>query len=172
MTVNLILERTFEEALTPADVIDASRESKWCFDVHHVRWHGSFLSTDGHTMVCRFSAPDLESARNALRDPDVDLSRFWSGTVYSNLRAATPNVVVTRSFAAPVRFEDVAAIGRDKSWCFETHRVKHATSFHSLDGKRMLCLYEAPDAEAVRKAQREAAMPVETVWSCAAIAPP
>jgi len=171
MTVSLILERTFDEPLTPADVVEGGRESKWCFDVHHVRWHGSFLSADGHTMVCRFSAPDIESARNALRDPDIDLSRLWSGATYVSPTTAAPNVVVARSFVEPVQFEDVAAIGRRKSWCFDTHRVTHTTSFHSLDGKRMLCLYSAPDAEAVRKAQREAAMPVEAVWACTAIVP-
>jgi hypothetical protein len=39
------------------------------------------------------------------------------------------------------------------------------------NGKRMLCFYEAPDAEAVRKAQREAAMPADCVWPCVAIRP-
>jgi hypothetical protein len=122
-------------------------------------------------MICRFSAPDLESARNAMRDPDVDLSRFWSGALYRSPTSATPNVVVTRSFAAPVQFEDVASISRNKSWCFETHRVNHTMSVHSLEGKRMLCFYAAPDAEAVRKAQRAAAMPVEAIWAGAAVAP-
>ena len=38
-------------------------------------------------------------------------------------------------------------------------------------GKRMLCFYEAPDAEAVRIAQREAAMPAEAIWACSTIMP-
>jgi hypothetical protein len=79
--------------------------------------------------------------------------------------------VVARSFPAPVEFDDVASLGRNKQWCFDTHRVSHAMSFHSLDGKRMLCFYAAPDAEAVRKAQREAAMPVEAIWAGASIEP-
>lgn len=171
MTTNVFLERTFDEPLTPQVVLDGGRESAWCFDLHRVRWHGSFLSHDGRTMVCRFSAPDLESARLALRDPDTDLSRLWSGTVYGGGGTGIPNVVVERSFTAPVRFEDIAAIGQGKPWCFETHRVTHMRSYFSLDGKRMLCFYQAPDAEAVRIAQREAAMPVTGVWSGALIAP-
>ena len=171
MTANLFLERTFDESLTPEDVLEGGRESAQCFDLHRVRWHGSFLSQDGRTMVCRFSAVDMESARLALRDPDVDLSRFWPGTVHQGGSRALPNVVVERSFATAVRFEDVAAIGLAKPWCFETHRVHHTHSFFSRDGKRMLCFYEAPDAEAVRVAQREAAMPADAVWPCAAITP-
>jgi hypothetical protein len=49
--------------------------------------------------------------------------------------------------------------------------VSHTHSFFSLDGKRMLCFYEAPDAEAVRVAQREAALPVEAVWAGSLILP-
>lgn len=162
---DLFLERTFDEPLTRDDVLDGARESKSCFDIYRVQWHGSFLSNDGRSMICRFSAADVESARQALRDPDVDLSRFWAGTVYDGANALQPNVVVARSFAAPVKFADIAAMGLAKSWCFETHRVKHVRSFHSLDGKRMLCWYAAPDAEAVRAAQREAAMPIESLWA-------
>lgn len=171
MTANVFLERTFDEALTPEDVLDGGRESAWCFDLHRVRWHGSFLSSDGRALVCRFSAPDMESARLALRDPDMDLSRLWAGTVHNAPQAGNPNVVVERSFAAPVTFDDVAKIANAKLWCFETHRVRHTHSFCSLDGKRMLCFYEAPDAEAVRVAQREAAMPVDGIWPGALVTP-
>jgi hypothetical protein len=171
MTASLFLERTFDEPLTAEDVLEGGRESAQCFDLHRVRWHGSFLSQNGRTMICRFSAVDMESARLALRDPDVDLSRFWPGTVHQGASRALPNVVVERSFATPVRFEDIAAIGLAKPWCFETHRVHHTHSFFSRDGKRMLCFYEAPDAEAVRVAQREAAMPADGVWACTAIIP-
>ena len=171
MTTNLFLERTFDEPLTPDDVLDGGRESARCFELYRVQWHGSFLANDGRALICRFSAADMESARQALRDPDVDLSRFWPGTVYEGVNPLAPNVVVARSFTEPVQFEDIAAMGLAKNWCFETHRVKHIRSFHSLDGKRMLCFYAAPDAEAVRAAQREAAMPVEAVWACSPITP-
>lgn len=171
MTANLFLERTFDDPLTREDVLDGARESAWCFDLHRVRWRGSFLCNDGRRMICWFSAPDRESARLALLDPDVDLSRFWSGTVHGAPQLAAPNVVVERSFDAPVRFEDVAAAGLAKPWCFETHRVHHTHSFFSLDGKRMLCFYRAPDAEAVRVAQLETTMPAEVVWAGSPIAP-
>jgi hypothetical protein len=171
MTANLFLERTFDEPLTREDVLDGARESAQCFDLHRVRWHGSFLSNDGRTMICHFSAADIESARLALRDPDVDLSRFWSGTIHQGASSAAPNVVVERSFTTPVQFEDIAAIGLGKAWCFETHRVHHTHSFFSFDRTRMLCFYQAPDSEAVRLAQREAAMPITGVWACTPIVP-
>ena len=171
MTANLFLERTFDDALTPADVIEGGRESAQCFDLHRVRWYGSFLARDGRTMICSFSGPDMESARIALRDPDMDLTRFWPGTVYRGPNEVTPNVVVERSFEAPVRFEDIKALSQAAAWCLDTYKVKYSHSVHSLDRKRMLCFYAAPDAEAVRSVQREARAPVSTIWAGTSVVP-
>jgi hypothetical protein len=171
MTAKLVLERTFDEALTPADVQAGAREVGWCLDLHRVQWLGSFLARDGRTMICTFSAPDVESARLALRDPDIDLTRFWPGTVHERNTPTTPNVVVERSFAAPARIEDLWAIGDAKAWCYETHNVTYAHSFVSRDRKRMLCFYAAPDAEAVRAVQRETGLPMDAVWAGTQVPP-
>jgi hypothetical protein len=170
MTANLIFERTFDEPLTPADVVDSGRESKQCFDMHRVRWHGSFLALDGRTMVCKFSAPDMESARLALRDPDTDLKGLWSGTVHGGT-GVVPNVIVERSFATPVTYEDIKALGDAKAWCLDTYNVKYSHTFFSLDRKRMLCFYLAPDTEAVRSVQREAGAPVSAIWAGSSVLP-
>ena len=122
-------------------------------------------------MICTFSAPDMESARLALRDPDTDLSRFWPGTVHPGTNGVTPNVVVERSFAAPVRYEDIKALGDAKAWCLDTYNVKYSHTFFSLDGKRMLCFYAAPDTEAVRSVQREAGAPVSAIWAGSSVVP-
>src|SRR5690606_3007511 len=122
MTVNVFLERTFEEPLTADDVVGSGRESAWCFDLHRVQWHGSFLSRDGRALVCRFSSPDLESARLALRSSGAQLQRFWPGNVAGEGPADAANVVVVRSFPSPVRFEDVSAREQAKAWCLEAHR--------------------------------------------------
>jgi hypothetical protein len=171
MSVEAFLERTFDEPLTPADVLGGGRDAQWCFDLHRVRWNGSFLARDGRAMICAFSAPDMESARLAMRDPDTDLSRFWPGTVHRAADGIVPNVVVERSFAAPVRYEDIKALGEAKAWCLETYNVRHSHSFFSLDGKRMLCFFAAPDAEAVRSAQREAGATVSGLWAGSPILP-
>jgi hypothetical protein len=170
MTPSLFLERTFDDALTPEDVLEGGRESARCFDLYRVHWHGSFLALDGHTMICTFSAPDMESARLALRGPDTDLSRFWAGTVHGTT-GVVPNVVVERSFATPVEYEDIKALGEAKAWCLDTYKVKYALTYFSLDRKRMLCFYAAPDAEAVRSVQREAGAPMAAIWTGSSIAP-
>jgi hypothetical protein len=165
MTTDAILERVFDEPQTVDDVLNLSRSGASCFAIHKVAWHGSCLATDGRTMVCRFSAADLESVRLALRTAGADARRLWAGTVHEGPRQARPNVLVERTFPVPVRLEDVQALEDAAAWCLEAHRVTFARTFFALDRKRMLCFYEAPDAEAVRLAQREAAMPVDAVWA-------
>jgi hypothetical protein len=49
--------------------------------------------------------------------------------------------------------------------CFSLHQVRALRSYFSKDRKRMICLYEAPDAEAVRIANRTAGLPFDSVWS-------
>jgi len=171
MPTNLFLERTFDTPLSVADVQVLARDSFWCYELYKVDWCGSFLAADGHTMICWFSAPDAESARQALRRSGADLRQFWVGTVHEAREPAIPNVLVERSFDQPVLLEQIESIEDAGAWCLQAHHVKSARTFFSADRKRMLCLYEAPDAESVRHAQREAAMPVEAVWAFNRIGP-
>jgi hypothetical protein len=74
-------------------------------------------------------------------------------------------VVVERSFDEPVTIEEIQALEDAGASCLEAHEVAFVRTFFSRDCKRMICLYRAPDAEAVRMAQRKAGMPVDSVWS-------
>jgi hypothetical protein len=74
-------------------------------------------------------------------------------------------VVVERSFDSPVTLEEVQAIEDAGAACLAARNVEFVRTIFSRDRKRMICLYRAPDAEAVREAQRKAGMPVDAVWS-------
>jgi len=168
---DVFLERRFEPAITPADVTSLARQGVDCLARHKVEWNASFLAMDGRRMLCWFVAPDAESARIALRQAGADVHVLWAGTVHDAPQPAVPNVLVTRAFPEPVTLEAIQAIEDAAAWCLDTHRVKFARTFFSRDRKRMICLYQAPDAEAVRLAQREAGMPLESVWPFHLIAP-
>jgi hypothetical protein len=58
------------------------------------------------------------------------------------------------------------------SWCLQQYRVKPVRSFVSRDGRHAVCIYEAPDAEAVRATQREAGLPFERIWAAELFDPP
>jgi hypothetical protein len=74
-------------------------------------------------------------------------------------------VLVERSFAEPVVFEQIQTLAERGAWCLEAHRVRFLKSYFSRDRRRMLCLYEAPDAESVRLVQERARLPFERVWA-------
>lgn len=171
MTTQLFLERTFDPPLSVREVLERGAQQAWCFEMYRVNWVVSFLAAGGRAMVCWFTAPDMESARQALRKAGTDTSRLWSGTVHEGAASKRESVLVERSFEAPVSIEEIQAREDAARWCLDAHNVRFSRTFFSVDRKRMLCLYEAPDAESVRLAQREAGMPFEAVWSFERIAP-
>lgn len=71
-------------------------------------------------------------------------------------------VIVERSFGSTAEGE--AAFQGDTS-CFDLYQVKFLRSYMSPDMKRVICLFEAPDAESVRVANRQAGVPFERAWT-------
>jgi hypothetical protein len=74
-------------------------------------------------------------------------------------------VIVERTFDEPADMDELQAREKDASWCLDTHRITPLASFLSRDGRRLICTYEAPDAEAVRTANETAGLPFDSVWS-------
>jgi hypothetical protein len=172
----LILERTFDPAFTPGEVVELAADSADCFGMHRVAWEASYLSADGHKMVCHFRAPDMESVRIALRQIGSDLSVFWKGSVHDApgidaSEIGKANVLVERSFDDGVVLQDIQDIEDAGIRCLEIRDVQFLRTFFSADRKRMICLYEAPDAESVRQAQREAGAPFDKAWAFARYGP-
>lgn len=173
---DVFLERNWDEPLTTAILENMIEDAHGCFGLYRVEWQESLLSADGKKLLCHFSGPDAESVRVALRQGDADITNLWPGTVHDapglqdeELRGA--NVVVLRNFDESVAIEDIQAIEDANIGCLETHRVKFVRTFFSSDRLRMACLYRAPDAESVRIAQRQAKMPVESVWAARRFSP-
>ena len=83
-----------------------------------------------------------------------------------------PQVVCERAFDAPVDFESVQAREDAAAWCLDQHGVRFVRTYFSLDRRRMICIYEAPDAESVRIANRVAGNPFERVWTATVHEPP
>ena len=74
-------------------------------------------------------------------------------------------VVVERSFPEPVGFPEIQEMEVRGAGCLAAHGVRFLKSYFSLDRRRMICLYEAPDAESVRESQTKIGAPFDTVWS-------
>lgn len=74
-------------------------------------------------------------------------------------------VVVERSFDEATAFADVQRAEQAVAWCLEQHDVHFRRSYLSLDGRSMVCLYDAPDAESIRTTQRKGGLPFARIWA-------
>lgn len=74
-------------------------------------------------------------------------------------------VVVERSFEAPVEIEELEQTENCFAWCLEENGIRFVQTYFSLDRKRMTCIYEAPDAESVRRVSDRAKLPYDRIWS-------
>lgn len=174
---DIFLEREFDPVITVDDVWEMANQSGHCFELYGVGWMGSMLAAGGRRMLCHFHSPDSESVRTALRQSNSQLGPVWTGAVHEaqGLAGTDPgysNVMVTRSFSEPVELAKIQTLEDAAAWCLETNEVQFVRTFFSADQKRMACLYRAPDAEAVRRTQRNAQMPVERIWAFQTILPP
>lgn len=74
-------------------------------------------------------------------------------------------VVVERSFEEPADVPTLVEQEERASWCFDEQDVKFLYSYISRTRTHMACVYEAPDAEAVRTTQRTAKAPYDRIWA-------
>ena len=64
----------------------------------------------------------------------------------------------------PFDVERYNAAQRRNAACLEVHGVRHVVSYVTPDGQRMICVFEAPDAEAVRQTARQLGYRYDSVW--------
>lgn len=75
------------------------------------------------------------------------------------------HVVVERVFDRPVTLAALRAMSGQGARCLAEHRVNYFGSFLGDAGRRMTCLYAAPDAESVRITSRRLRVPFERAWT-------
>jgi hypothetical protein len=75
------------------------------------------------------------------------------------------NFIVEQTFGRPLTDEDHDATAKRLDPCLEAHGARWMRTYLSLDRLRMVCEFEAQDAEAVRSSYRSAGAPFDRVWS-------
>jgi hypothetical protein len=74
-------------------------------------------------------------------------------------------VVVEQVFQNPLSDEDYAAFAKRLDRCLEVRNAAWRRSYVASDRRRMICEFEAPDAEAIREAMRMSGLSFERVWA-------
>ena len=72
-------------------------------------------------------------------------------------------IIGERRFADPISEADLSAFAARQQDCLDIQRVTYLRSLLSQDRRRMICEYDAPDTESVRRVQHRAEGPFETI---------
>lgn len=167
----------FVERRLPRQVTDAEMRGvaaimlDGCLGLHRVTWCGSLLSEDGTEMFCHFRGVDVESVRIAMRQSGAPPGIAWACEVQGDGDPSTVTALVVHTFAEPATFGARELRQALDAGALSAHGVRLLRSYLPGDGHRLIALYEAPDAEAIRAAQREAGLPPERVVSVRRYAP-
>ncbi|MEM7434334.1 MAG: nickel-binding protein [Myxococcota bacterium] len=74
-------------------------------------------------------------------------------------------VVAERNFDVALTPDMVRQLAAESGPCGPMYGVKPVSSYLAGDGKRMICVFRAPDAEAVRTMFRNGGSPNAKVWT-------
>jgi hypothetical protein len=81
------------------------------------------------------------------------------------------DVILERRFDPPLTDERFAELSERLSSCLDRNGITWIRSHLSLDRRRLVCLFRASDAGAVRNALRQARLEHERVWSAQILEP-
>jgi hypothetical protein len=176
MTEVIIVERRFEEPVGFAEVQAREDAVAWCLEQHAVTFVRSYFAADRRSMVCVYRAPDVEAVREVQRLGKLPCERVWAAEELGSpeLAAEPPRVtlVAERALEPAVTRAEVEQVLATRGNCMRIYDAQLLISHLARDGGRMLCVFAAPDAEAVRASNRKLGLPVERAWVATVITPP
>jgi hypothetical protein len=76
-----------------------------------------------------------------------------------------PLVIVETAFDPPTTDEEFDVLAERADPCLGERHARWITSYFAIDRRRRICVFDAPDAEAVRQAYRMANVKFEKIWS-------
>lgn len=75
---NVLVERSFDEAVSLESIQAMEDAFAYCLDVHQVTFIKTLFSRDKKRMLCLYHAPDAESVREAQRKASMPVERIWA----------------------------------------------------------------------------------------------
>jgi hypothetical protein len=171
MTI-VVVQRTIPDG----HALDVSAERgvrpAWWKDAEGVTFTRSYVSADRTRTVCLYEAVEAERVARSHRDAGWPFDHVWAARSYRDLLGvpmlAEPGersiIVVERQYPGPVTIEAMARLAEKAQWCYDTYGIDLIDSLLRDDQRGSVCLYAAPDAESVRRANRAAEQPFDRAW--------
>ena len=75
------------------------------------------------------------------------------------------HLIIEQTFEMPLTDEEHGRLGQRLDKCLEAYGARWVRSYLSTDRLRMICEFEAPDAEAVRTSYRSAGVNFDRAWT-------
>jgi hypothetical protein len=79
-------------------------------------------------------------------------------------------LVLEHTFENPISSDELNDSAKRLDKCLEAHGARWMRTYLSADRKRMICEFEAADAEQVRESARSAGIPFDRCWPAALFA--
>ncbi len=172
---HIVVERDMAKPMTVEIAAQLYDQGNLCLELYRVNVLRSYIAIDGSRMTCLYQAPDAEAVRHANRRNEHAYREVWKSSLHGPGHcppaAGKERVIVERQFDVPVVFDELQAQEDAAGWCLDLHKVSFVETLMSADRKRLLCLYDAPDAESVRTANRQTELPFKRVWTATIFAP-
>jgi hypothetical protein len=74
-------------------------------------------------------------------------------------------MIVETIYDSPATDDELDANATKLDPCLQGHNVRWMRSYMSLDRRRRICVFDAPDADSVRISFRSAGVTFERVWA-------
>lgn len=74
-------------------------------------------------------------------------------------------IMVIEKFDPPIDLSQGSPVADKVSPCLPAYDAHWLSSYIASDGTQCVCVYEAPDAESMRRIYRTADVPFEAVWA-------
>jgi len=172
----VIIEQEFSTPVTADGIIRPAERTRSCMELYGVQPQRHYLARGGLHCVCVFDAPDAEAIRSAFRTAEAAAPKaIWAATIHPGAdddvtqapvlcNPAHTFAIVERTFAGPVSYAEVKVAEEVGTHSSNQREVRFLRSYFSSSRKRMICVYEAPDVEAVRAVNHHAGLPFERAW--------
>ena len=166
-----VVERHFDPPAGVEEIFEGERRVADYLRERHMTWLSTFASRDRRHLVSFYDAPDAEGVRDTLDRAGVAHDRVWSGgAVRPTQRPVRPEgystVVVQRETPHGMPEEAWKERVESSQWCLSAHRVVHVESVFSAVSALAVCVFFAPDSEAVRLANERLGSSDLRAWPC------
>ena len=80
---HVVVEQVFDQPASDEMLEGFAHRIEGCLQIRDGAWVRSYVAMDRKRLTCEFTAPDVESVREAFRHAGIEFERAWAAMVFS-----------------------------------------------------------------------------------------